>query len=97
VFPPESERQLNRLIAELTEEVRALRRLVGEPKPAPRGKSQKNLLTRKEAAATLSMSLNHFERYVQPHLKIVRTGRLRLVPPAELQRWIDLRAERVPR
>jgi excisionase family DNA binding protein len=48
----------------------------------------KRLLTRKEAAESLSMSLNHFERKVQPHLRIVRSGALRLVPADELDRWV---------
>jgi excisionase family DNA binding protein len=47
----------------------------------------KLLLTRAEAAALLSMSLDHFERYVQPHVRLVRCGRLRLVPVREVERW----------
>jgi len=39
------------------------------------------------AAAMLGMSLAHFERHVQPHLKLVYSGRLRLVPVRELERW----------
>ena len=53
------------------------------------------LLRREVAAETLGMSLDHFERYVQPHLAIVRVGRLRLVPIAELDRWVEVSAERV--
>lgn len=53
---------------------------------------RKLLLTRREAAASLSMSLDHFERHVQPHLSLVRSGRLRLVPAAELERWVELTA-----
>jgi excisionase family DNA binding protein len=51
------------------------------------GRPDKLLLTRVEAAERLSMSLDHFERYVQPRLRLVRCGRLRLVPPRELERW----------
>ena len=50
------------------------------------------LLTRKECAASLGMSLNHFERHVQPELKIVLCGQLVLVPVAELERWVHRRA-----
>jgi hypothetical protein len=52
-------------------------------------------LTRSEAADSLGMSLDSFERYVQPHVKIVRKGSLRLVPTTELDRWVDENAEHV--
>lgn len=51
-------------------------------------------LTRAEAAAALGMSLDSFERHVQPELRIVRRGSLRLIPIAELERWADDAAER---
>jgi len=46
-------------------------------------------LTREEAAASLGMSVDSFERHVQPHLRLVRKGRLRLVPVSELERWVE--------
>jgi hypothetical protein len=46
------------------------------------------LLTRKEAAAAMAMSVDSFERHVQPQLRLVRRGALVLVPTAELERWI---------
>ena len=52
-------------------------------------------LTRREAAASLGMSLNHFERKVQPDLKLVLCGQLVLIPVAELERWIQRRARQV--
>ena len=45
-------------------------------------------LTREEAAAAIGMSLNSFERHVQPTMRLVRLGRMRLVPVSELQRWL---------
>jgi len=51
-------------------------------------------LTRSEAAAALGMSLPSFERHVQPELRIVRRGSLRLVPVSELERWAEDAAER---
>lgn len=54
-------------------------------------------LTRDEAAAALGMSLDSFERHVQPELRLIRRGRLRLVPVTELQRWADGAAERTIR
>lgn len=47
------------------------------------------LLTRQQAAAALAMSLSHFERYVQPHVPVVRSGQLRLYRPSDLSRWAD--------
>jgi hypothetical protein len=54
-------------------------------------------LSRDEAAAALGMSLDSFERHVQPELRLIRRGRLRLVPVSELQRWADGAAERTVR
>ena len=50
-------------------------------------------LTKAEAATALSMSIDSFERYVQPHVRCIRKGRLRLFPIAELERWADENAE----
>jgi excisionase family DNA binding protein len=49
-------------------------------------------LTRKEAAAALGISLNHFERKVQPELKVVLSGQLVLIPVGELERWVQRHA-----
>lgn len=51
------------------------------------------LVDRTTAAAMMGMSLDSFERYVQPELRIVRRGRLRLVPVDELKRWGQTNAE----
>jgi hypothetical protein len=51
-------------------------------------------LTRPEAAAAIGVSVDSFERYVQPELRLIRRGRLRLVPVIELERWIDSNAAR---
>lgn len=52
-------------------------------------------LTRQEAADALGMSLTSFENHVQPTLRLVRLGRMRLVPVAELERWLADHAETV--
>jgi len=44
-------------------------------------------LSRQEAAASLGMSLDSFERHVQPELRLIRRGKLRLIPLVELERW----------
>jgi hypothetical protein len=46
------------------------------------------LLTRQEASASLGMSIDTFERRVQPFIKVVPCGQLVLVPPLELERWV---------
>jgi hypothetical protein len=45
-------------------------------------------LTRSEAAAALGMSINSFERHVQPELRLVRRGSLWLIPVREIERWL---------
>jgi hypothetical protein len=51
-------------------------------------------LSREEAAASIGMSLDSFERHVQPTLRLVRLGRMRLVAISELERWLDQNAQR---
>jgi hypothetical protein len=51
-------------------------------------------LTRGQAAAALGMSLNHFERHVQPTMRLLRVGSKVLVPVAELERWCDANSRR---
>ena len=50
-------------------------------------------LTREEAATSLGMSVDSFERHVQADLKLVRRGRHRIVPVVELERWVNANAE----
>lgn len=47
------------------------------------------LLTRREAAEALGMSLSHFQRHVQPQVRCVYSGQLRLYRPADLERWSE--------
>lgn len=51
-------------------------------------------VTREQAADSLGMSLDSFERHVQPEVRIIRRGRMRLVAIAELERWADEAGER---
>jgi excisionase family DNA binding protein len=51
-------------------------------------------LTPAEAAAYLGISRNSFDRHVLLELRVVRRGRLVLVPIRELDRWLDDNAER---
>lgn len=47
------------------------------------------LLTRREAAEALGMSLSHFQRHVQSQLPCIYSGQLRLYRPVDLERWTD--------
>jgi hypothetical protein len=62
--------------------------------PAPIVESSKLAVSIAEAADHLGMSADHFRRHVLPDLRIVRSGRLRLVPVAELRDWLDRSAAR---
>ena len=53
------------------------------------GRPRRLLLKRCEAAEVLAMSVDSFERYVEPHIKIMIKGRLKLVPYAELERYVS--------
>jgi hypothetical protein len=45
-------------------------------------------LTKREAATALGMSVDSFERHVQPELRVVRRGKLRLFALGEIERWL---------
>lgn len=51
-------------------------------------------LTKSEAATSLGMSVDSLERHVLPHLRLVRRGKLVLIPATELAAWIEREAER---
>ena len=51
-------------------------------------------LSKTEAADALGVSVDFLEQHVLHELRIVRRGRRRLTPITELQRWIDLNAQR---
>ena len=57
--------------------------------PVPR-----TALTRQEAADSIGVSLDSFERYVQPHVKLIRLGRMVLIDVAELREWAAGAGER---
>jgi hypothetical protein len=51
-------------------------------------------VSRETAACALGMSLSSFEVHVQPEIKLIRRGKLRLVPVRELEAWCERNAER---
>lgn len=49
-------------------------------------------LTVEEAAEAVGMSESSFKRHVQPELRIVRRGSLRIIPVPEIERWLETNA-----
>lgn len=49
-------------------------------------------LNKPDSADSLGMSVDSLERHVLPHVRVVRRGRLILIPVAELQKWLDANA-----
>jgi hypothetical protein len=48
-----------------------------------------------EACEALGVSWGFFREHVAPEVRVVRRGRRKLVPVAELQAWLDANAARV--
>jgi hypothetical protein len=70
--------------------------VAGRTRAAPDSTVARMLLSRREAAAALGMSLSHFQRHVQPYVRCVYSGQLRLYRPRDLERWADVEACRRP-
>jgi excisionase family DNA binding protein len=51
-------------------------------------------LRKAEAAESIGVSVDHFERYVQPEIRAVYSGARRLFPVTELARWLEREAQR---
>jgi len=78
---------------------------VTPPTPAPprstrssgtsKGAVPRLALTRAEAAASLGVSEDYFDRHVAPTLPMCRLGRRCLVPVAALEKWLAQNATRV--
>ena len=47
------------------------------------------LLSKREAAISLGMSVRHFERHVQTHVRCVRSGQLTLYHLRDLEQWAE--------
>jgi hypothetical protein len=58
--------------------------------------SDRLAFNKNEAASTLGVSVEFFERYVEPDVRFVRRGRRRLYPLAELIWWLWRSAEGGP-
>jgi excisionase family DNA binding protein len=47
-----------------------------------------------EAAEAMGVSRSFFYESILPELRVARVGRVRMVPVAELEQWLDRRASR---
>jgi excisionase family DNA binding protein len=47
-----------------------------------------------EAAATLGVSRDTFDRHIRHELRVVRRGRCLIVPVSEIARWLEREAAR---
>lgn len=66
-----------------------------DPAAAPASATDGALaLQKRDAAKRIGVSVDFFEQHVMPEIRIVREGRLRLVPVSELERWLDRHAAR---
>jgi hypothetical protein len=65
---------------------------VNIPDSRPRERPPRLALTPVEATAAIGVSRDSFERYVLPEIRVVRRGRLVLVPTRELEQWLDREA-----
>ena len=54
--------------------------------------SERLALTPTEAARSLGVSRDFFDLHVKPELRVVRRGRLVLVPVSELRKWVEANA-----
>jgi hypothetical protein len=52
-------------------------------------------LTVEQACAALSVSWEIWREHVEPEIKLVRLGRRKVIPVAELERWLADHAENV--
>ncbi len=51
-------------------------------------------VTKPQAAELLGVSVDTFERHIQPDLLVIRRGRVRLFAVAEIERWAIEAGER---
>ena len=49
-------------------------------------------LRREEAAAAIGVSVDYFRDHVQAEIRLIRRGRLILVPLRELEKWVERNA-----
>lgn len=55
----------------------------------PESTAQRLAFSRVEAAASLGVSVDYFDRHIAHEVRAVRRGRRRLYPVRELERWLE--------
>ena len=60
-----------------------------------RGAPPKLALSVEEAAEAVGVGRSHFYKEIYPQLRVVYSGRRRLIPVRELDRWLDEHAVRL--
>ena len=80
----------------LAAELRQIKRAGPLPMTSPHASrsAPRLALTPNEAALAIGVSRSHFFAAVLPELRVVRSGRCRLIPVGELERWLDRNAAR---
>ena len=72
--------------------------LAGSRPARPRNPTPPRLtLSINEAANALGVSRDHLERHILNDLRVIYSGRRRLIPITELQRWAEREAVAIPR
>jgi hypothetical protein len=66
------------------------RRILGLEKPIP--STPRLALSRKEAAKAMGISVDSFERHVQPHLRCTYLGAKRIYSIDDIRAWLDRNA-----
>jgi hypothetical protein len=73
-----------------------LPRCGGQPRERQAERRAQPIAVKLETAASMvAMSPDSFDRYVRPHIKVIRRGRVVVVPVAELERWCRENAENI--
>ena len=63
--------------------------MAAAPRPVPR-----LAYTVGEACEVMGVSWDYWAEHIAPEVRIVRRGRRKLVPVAELERWLEANAQR---
>jgi hypothetical protein len=61
----------------------------GAGRPARRKRSEAEITTASERAVALGEQAGDVRRHVQPYVRCVYSGQLRLYRPRDLERWAD--------
>jgi excisionase family DNA binding protein len=74
--------------------VAANARNISPPADSAQSRIPRLAVSKVEAAEALGVSVDFLEEHVMHELRIVRRGRRRLIPIAELSRWMEANAHR---